>query len=51
MPHEHDPEISQAREAGAYGPVVSDRPVAVQLDELLKNQVDVIQRLRPAVVS
>src|SRR5262249_23512400 len=48
---EHDPVVAQAGEAAAQGPVVADGPVAVQLDELVEDQLDVVHRLRPVVVA
>ena len=47
MADEHDAEVAQAGEAGADGAVVAEGPVAVQLDELVEDQVDVVERLRP----
>ena len=47
MADEHDAIIAEPGEAGADGPVVAEGPVAVQLDELVEDQVDVIERLRP----
>ena len=44
---EHHLEVVEPGEAGADGPVVAERPVAVQLDELVEDQLDVVERLRP----
>src|SRR5438270_220746 len=43
-------EVAEAGEAGADRPVVAERPVAVQLDELVADHVDVVERLRPLLV-
>ena len=47
MADEHDAVIAQPGEAAANGPVVADGAVAMQLDELLEDQIDVVHRLRP----
>jgi hypothetical protein len=46
MADQHHAVIAQAREAGADGLVVAERPVAVQLHEVLEDQLDVIEQLR-----
>ena len=38
--------VFQFRKTGHDGPVVAEGPVAVQLDELVKDQFDVVERLR-----
>src|SRR6267142_4196703 len=47
---EHDAEIAEASEAGAQGPVVADGSVAVQFDEFVEDEVDVVAGLRPFAV-
>ena len=47
MADQEDAMVAQTREAGADGAVVADGAVAVQLDELVEDHVDVIGRLRP----
>ena len=47
---EQDLEVAEPGEAGADGPVVAEGPVAVQLDELVEDQLDVVERLRPVRV-
>ena len=42
--------VFQFRETGHDGPVVAEGPVAVQLDELVKDQFDVVERLRTLFV-
>src|SRR4029077_17605110 len=48
---EQDAEVSEPGEAGADGPVVADGAVAVQLDELVEDQVEVVEQLRPLRVA
>ncbi len=47
MTDEHDLGIAQVRQAGDDGLVVAEGTVAVELDELVENQVDVVAGLRP----
>ena len=47
MADEHDAIFGEAREAGADGPVVADRAVAVQLDKFVEDHGEVIAGLRP----
>ena len=47
MADEHDAKVAEPGEAGADGAVVADGAVAVQLDEFIEDQVDVIGSLRP----
>src|SRR5262249_22125449 len=48
---EQDAMIAEAGGAGAPGGGVADGPVAVQLDEILENHVDVVERLRAVGVT
>src|SRR5205823_2668097 len=47
MTDQHDAKIAQAGKAGADGSIVAKGTVAMQLDELLEDQIDVIEGLRP----
>ena len=47
MADQHDAMIADAGKAGPHGAVVAEGPVAMQLDELVEDHVDVINRLRP----
>jgi hypothetical protein len=48
---QHDLVVADPCEPGADRPVVADRAVAVQLDELVAHHPDVVHRLRPARVA
>ena len=47
VPDQHDPEFPEAGETRSQGTVVADGPVAVKLDKLFKDEIHVIQGLRP----
>src|SRR5262245_17766070 len=44
---QHDPVVPQACESSPQGPVVANGPVTVELNEVLKSQVEIIKGLRP----
>src|SRR5205085_7779686 len=48
---EHDAKVAETGEPRADGAVVAEGPIAVQLQELLEDQLDVVQRLRPFVMA
>ena len=50
MADEHDLDVVEVREAGDDRLVVAQGPVAVQLEELVEDQLDVIAGLRPLLV-
>ena len=47
MPDDHHFELIELGKAGADGPIVAERLVAVQLDEFVEDQVEIIGRHRP----
>src|SRR5262245_60261655 len=49
MADDQDAGVTEPGEAGPQRPVIAERPVAVQLDELLEDEFDVIAELRPAL--
>ena len=51
MADQHDAEVAEPGEAAADRPVVADGPVAVQLDEIIEYQIDVIHQERPILVA
>ena len=51
MADQHDAEIAQPGEAGADGAVVADGAVAVQFDELVEDQLEIVAGLRPVAVA
>src|SRR5262249_44801855 len=45
MADQHDPVVAQTSKARPQGAIIADRAVAVQLHELVENEVDVVNRL------
>ena len=48
---DHDAEIVDSRPAGSNRSVVAENLVAVKLDELVENEIEIIERLRTLRMS
>src|SRR5690242_11912653 len=51
LPDEDDRAAAELAEAGDHRTVVAERPVAVQLEPVLEQAVDVVERVRPVIVA
>ena len=51
LAHEDDRAAVELAEAGDHRTVVAERPVAVQLEPVVEHPLDVVERVRPVVVT
>ncbi len=51
VPDEQNPVIPNSGKSGSHGAVVADSSIAVHFDEILKYQIDIVQKLRPFFVA